>query len=163
MLPWASDDVAGDQGDLAPVGVAARGAKLSVSRLAVLRDIYYIATKYPGDSMNFTTDYAPATLTTEELLSEKANWEHFRTRHHRDFPVDEKQLLVLGDNSPESKDCRLWLMSQTGTDRPGGPYLDRQLLIGKAVCVFWPHSWGSIPGLRMLPGFPNFRDMRLVR
>jgi signal peptidase I len=163
MLPWASDESGGDQGDLAPVGVAARGAKLSVSRLAVSRDIYYIATKFPRDRQNFTTDYDPTTLSTQDLLSRKEVWTHFGTRKHREFAVKENQLLVLGDNSPESKDCRLWMMSQLGTDRPGGPYLDRQLLIGKAVCVFWPHSWGSIPGLRMLPGFPNFRDMRLVR
>ena len=37
------------------------------------------------------------------------------------------------------------------------------LLIGKAVSVFWPHSWGSIPFLNALPGFPNFGDMRIVR
>jgi signal peptidase I len=71
--------------------------------------------------------------------------------------------LVLGDNSPESKDCRLWMMGDARSGVPGGPYLDRRLLIGKAVCVFWPHSWGSIPGLPMLPGWPNFGDMRLVR
>ena len=69
----------------------------------------------------------------------------------------------MGDNSPESKDSRLWMMPGFAGDHPGGPYLDRRLLIGKAVSVFWPHSWGSIPLLKMLPGFPNFGDMRIVR
>jgi hypothetical protein len=55
------------------------------------------------------------------------------------------------------------MMSGMSGDHPGGPYLDRRLLIGKAVSVFWPHSWGSIPFLKMLPGFPNFGDMRIVR
>ena len=32
-----------DAGDLAPAGVGARGASLTVNRLEVLRDIYYIA------------------------------------------------------------------------------------------------------------------------
>ncbi|MEQ8838160.1 MAG: S26 family signal peptidase, partial [Lacipirellulaceae bacterium] len=80
------------------------------------------------------------------------------------FPVDEEQFFVMGDNSPFSQDARLWKGgSRSGDSVPGGAYLDRRLLIGKAVCVFWPHSWGSIPGLRKLPGFPNFSDMRLVR
>ena len=38
------------------------------------------------------------------------------------FNVEEGQLFVMGDNSPESKDCRLWMM--TGLSRattPAGP------------------------------------------
>jgi signal peptidase I len=164
MIPWASEEAGEDQGDLAPAGLAARGAKLSVSRLSVLRDIYYIAVKYPDDGGNFLIDYDPTTLTTRELFSQPGEWEHFSTRRSRDFPVEEGQLLVLGDNSPESKDCRLWMYGDFRSGIPGGPYLDRKLLIGKAVCVFWPHSWGQLPGkLNKLPGWPNFRDMRLVR
>jgi signal peptidase I len=79
------------------------------------------------------------------------------------FDVDENQLFVMGDNSPESKDCRLWTDGDLVSGIPGGRYLDRRLLIGKAICVFWPHSWGGVPGLPKLPGWPNFRDMRLVR
>jgi signal peptidase I len=163
LLPWASEEEGEDQGDLAPAGVAARGAKLAVTRLAVLRDIYYIATKHPQDYPHHTTDYAPTNLDPETLFSQSSAWQHFATRQRRDFDVHEGQLLVLGDNSPESKDCRLWMMGDARSGIPGGPYLDRRLLIGKAVCVFWPHSWGSIPGLPMLPGWPNFGDMRLVR
>jgi signal peptidase I len=163
MLPWAGEAEGDDQGDLAPAGVASRGAKLAVTRLAVLRDIYYIATKYPENQLNYTTDYAPTNLDPETLFSQSSAWQHFATRQRREFPVEEGQLLVLGDNSPESKDCRLWMMGDARSGVPGGPYLDRRLLIGKAVCVFWPHSWGSIPGLPMLPGWPNFGDMRLVR
>jgi signal peptidase I len=163
MLPWASENESGDQGDLAPAGVGARGAKVAVTRLSVLRDIYYIATKHPDDFPNYATDYAITGVKMEELFSQPAAWQHFATRKKRDFPVEEGQLLVLGDNSPESKDCRLWMMGPASSGMPGGPYLDRRLLIGKAICVFWPHSWGSIPGLPLLPGWPNFSDMRLVR
>jgi signal peptidase I len=163
MLPWAGGDESDDQGDLAPAGVAARGAKLTVDRLAVLRDIYYIATKHPDDLPNYSTDYAITGVDPEELFSQPDKFEHFSTRKKRDFPVEEGQFLVLGDNSPESKDCRLWMMGPSSAGVPGGPYLDRRLLIGKAICVFWPHSWGSIPGLPMLPGWPNFSDMRIVR
>ena len=38
---------------------------------------------------------------------------------------------------------------------PGGAYLDERLMTGEAVCVFWPHSWGSIPGLKQAPRVPQ--------
>jgi signal peptidase I len=169
MAPWASRDRAEDQGDLAPVGVGARGAKLEVTRLAVLRDIYYIAARMTGNDQkygpddHFINDYDLTLVDHDTLFKDPSTWQVFADRQHRDFDVKPGQLFVMGDNSPESKDCRLWGLSQTGADEPGGPYLDRKLLIGKAICVFWPHSWGSIPGVPVLPGFPNFRDMRLVR
>ena len=55
-----------------------------------------------------------------------------------------------------------WVSSDRG--KPSGPYLDRRLLIGKALCVYWPHSWNQIPGTPIpFPLFPNIADMRLVR
>ena len=79
-----------------------------------------------------------------------------------DFALNEDQLFVMGDNSAESSDARLWVNSDRG--KPGGPYLDRRLLIGKALCVYWPHSWNQIPGTPIpFPLFPNIADMRLVR
>ena len=48
--------------------------------------------------------------------------------------------------------------------RPGGAYLERDLLIGKALCVYWPHSWNRVPGTPIpFPLFPNVEDMRIVR
>lgn len=176
-----------DAGDLAPVGVGANGASLSISRLRVLRDIYYIAVN-AQDSPNrvrpqefyspeYFTDYpAPNTAVTlpdgtrlpaledeRELFRDPEAWPRFLKRRERDFPVGENQLFVMGDNSPESQDCRLWTRSRADKGIPGGAYLDQRLLTGKATCVFWPHSWGGIPGLDKLPGFPNFKDMRIVR
>jgi len=79
-----------------------------------------------------------------------------------EFPLADGQYLMLGDNSAASKDSRLWL---------DGHHVDRRLLIGKALVVFWPHavpaSW-SLP-LRFrgwdlrLPSWPNFGRMRFVR
>jgi hypothetical protein len=38
------------------------------------------------------------------------------------------------------------------------------MLIGKAMVVYWPHSWDEIPGTDIpFPFFPNFGAMRLVR
>lgn len=161
MIPWASEDPDGDQGDLSPAGVGAQDAKLIVTRLALLRDIYYIAVDWKDPYYAADYDMPPGGL--DELFSRPDRWTLFGSRRERDFDVKEGQLFVMGDNSPESKDCRLWMQPGPSGDVPGGPYLDRRLLIGKAVSVFWPHSWGSIPGLPVLPGWPNFGDMRIVR
>ncbi|MCE9631128.1 MAG: signal peptidase I [Planctomycetia bacterium] len=78
------------------------------------------------------------------------------------FPLEADQFFMLGDNSAASKDSRLWLT---------GHHVERRLLIGRALAVWWPHavpaSW-SVPvrfrgwDLR-LPSWPNFRRMRFVR
>ena len=79
-----------------------------------------------------------------------------------EFDLEADQFFVLGDNSAASKDSRLWLE---------GHHVDRDLLIGKAMAVFWPHavpaSW-SVPlkfgGSELrLPSWPNFGRMRFVR
>ena len=72
-----------------------------------------------------------------------------------DFPLKADQFLMLGDNSANSQDGRLW---------GGGYWVDRDLLIGKALFIYWPHSWHEIPYVNVpCPYFPNFGRMRLVR
>jgi hypothetical protein len=177
-----------DPGDLAPAGVGARDAKLSISRLQIWRDIYYIADSYRNSGDRFggiISDYnrsaerffdslpsdSSATSTrgrfnaTDRLLTElpsnPALWGRFYDRRHEDFLLGNDQYFVMGDNSAESSDARLWRGESRG-GRPGGEYLERRLLIGKALCVYWPHAWYYIP-TTPIPVFPNFRDMRLVR
>jgi signal peptidase I len=174
-----------DPGDLAPVGVGARGASLTVTRLEVLRDIYYISARAgdPGirprwaGSPPFHTDYdrpdqpaeladgslLPALSSERQIFRESAAWPRFLTRRSTDFEIEKAQYFVMGDNSPESLDCRLWTIGNNPNAVPGGLYLDARMLTGEAIYVFWPHSWGGIPGLNKLPGFPNFWDMRIVR
>lgn len=148
-----------DLGDLAPAGIGARGTTVKVHRLQILRDIYYIATNQSKPHQK--CDYPkPNAVGIRELFTDPEAWSRFRDRVRVEFPIKEAQLFVMGDNSPASSDCRLWTTPNREGTKPGGPYLDRRLLIGKAVCVFWPHSWG---GIGVLPGFPNFGDMRLVR
>ncbi len=78
------------------------------------------------------------------------------------FPLEDGQYFMLGDNSSASKDSRAW-------DRLH--HVDRRLIIGRAVAIFWPHAipapW-SIPlrigGLEVrLPSWPNFGRMGFVR
>ncbi len=47
---------------------------------------------------------------------------------------DKDQFFVLGDNSAQSSDGRLW---------KGEYWVDRELLIGKALFIYWPHGWAS--------------------
>lgn len=182
VIPRTSED---DPGDLSPAGVGARGASLTVTRLEVLRDIYYLAVRAgdPGNrprwygSPGYHTDYdspdepaelpdgtiVPALSSERQIFRDPSTWSRFLTRRTREFPIKAGQFFVMGDNSPESLDCRLWKVGNNPNAVPGGAYLDARLMTGEAVYVFWPHSWGGIPGLKMLPGFPNFKDMRIVR
>jgi hypothetical protein len=163
MRPQTSDK---DLGDLAPAGIGARGAKLVVNRLQVWRDIYYIADddkrmkEFGGPVTDFDHRYVNQLL---DIAVNPAQWDRFRERNKVDFSLNDEQLFVMGDNSAESSDARLWVNNERGS-KPGGPYLDRRLLIGKALCVYWPHSWDRIPGTPIpFPLFPNVADMRLVR
>lgn len=86
----------------------------------------------------------------------------FVEQQRLDYPLEAGQFFMLGDNSAASKDSRLW---------NDGHHVDRHLIIGEALVVFWPHAvpaaW-SIPvkigGFELrLPSWPNFARMRPVR
>jgi signal peptidase I len=79
------------------------------------------------------------------------------------FPLEADQFFVLGDNSAASKDGRLWSDVY---------HVDRRLLIGRAVAIFWPHmvpaAWHvtvrlPVLGEVRLPSWPNFARMRPIR
>ena len=58
----------------------------------------------------------------------------FRDRRRMLYPLDADQYFPLGDNSPQSKDARLWIDGHTPH------YVERQLLLGKALLIYWPHA-----------------------
>jgi signal peptidase I len=152
-----------DLGDFAPAGVGGRGAKLAVNRLRVWRDLYYIADDWQRAG-NIVTDWHPFDEQIVDLATDPKLWSWFEKRDKADFAINDQQLFVMGDNSAESSDARLWRRSDASRGIPGGAYLERRLLIGKALCVYWPHSWNRIPGTPIpFPLFPNVADMRLVR
>ena len=83
-------------------------------------------------------------------------------------------FLMLGDNSPASRDGRFWgrphpiLKSAIGFDKPF--IVPRELLVGKAVCVYFPATYPLGTGLDMkdpaarAPGIvPNFGSLRFIR
>jgi len=99
-----------------------------------------------------------------QLAVDPRTWGRFNERNKVKFALNSEQLFVMGDNSAESSDARLWAAGNQRGARPGGPYLEKRLLIGKALCVYWPHSWNRFPGTPIpFPLFPNVTDMRLVR
>jgi len=153
--------------DLSPVGIATRGAALEVQHVRVLRDLYYIAV--PASlRRGMIAEYdpysvipaSPAGLTPDDLaqfFSDPSQWSVFSTIAPIDFHLADGQYLMLGDNSARSKDSRLWDHDY---------YVARDLLIGKALFIYWPHSWNKITvwGHDIpLPYFPNFGRMKLVR
>jgi signal peptidase I len=89
-----------------------------------------------------------------------ANNPIFLRKYTRQDDLDE--FFVLGDNSPQSKDSRLWF-EHAPTLR--GDYKDgtvpRYSMIGKAFFVYWPGGF-RLPELG-LPLVPNVGRMRLIR
>jgi signal peptidase I len=89
----------------------------------------------------------------------------FSARQPLQFKLGPDQFVVLGDNSARSKDSRLWGDEGPDPDYPAPAYcVTRDLLIGKALFIYWPHSWDrtSRDGI-WFPFFPNFARMGFVR
>ncbi|MFO0867809.1 MAG: signal peptidase I [Pirellulales bacterium] len=138
-------------GDLAPAGVGTRGLSAQVTHLRVLRDVYYIAIRM---HLNTDNDYQQYMNDDDiqEILADPQQWATttlFPSRRMIEIELGADQFFPMGDNSPQSKDGRLW-------GEP--PYVERELLTGKAVLVYWPHSWN-----RPIPFTPNLGRMRLIR
>ncbi len=160
---WTRDDPL----DLAPARIGSLSAALSVSHIRLWRDIYYIAAKhtdgmapsdYTGRSRQITAMNYPQLL---QFLSTPGQWEPpgrpspFDERRNAIFPLEEDQFFMMGDNSPMSLDARLWSQEK---------FVSRELLIGRALLVFWPHSFNRIPGTSIpFPFFPNFARMRFIK
>jgi len=153
--------------DLLPAGVASRGATLEVTRLSLFRDLYYIAARSHnrrdrepaiGDfDFTYPNPYGaqPMPVDVDRVLSNPEYWGIFADSRYIDLEMGEGQFLALGDNSAASQDSRLWA---------GEHYVTRDLLIGKALFIYWPHSEDRIPGTSIpFPFFPNFKRMWVIR
>ncbi|NLX95070.1 MAG: hypothetical protein GXY83_02720 [Rhodopirellula sp.] len=150
--------------DLQPARLASHGAAVKFSHLKLRRDLYYIAVQAGGGSAGIIADFNPfgppyQPMTPERIdhfLSDPSQWEVFRTLREVEFPLQKDQFLMLGDNSAASKDSRLWDEDEF--------FVKRDLLIGKALYIYWPHSWNRISGTRIwFPFFPNLARMGFVR
>jgi signal peptidase I len=151
--------------DLTPAGVASKGVKLKLSHLKVMRDIYYIAV---DKRMRALADYntMPPLFyqgKVDQFFSDPSQWKELEESNMRqvEFTIKDDQYFALGDNSAKSQDSRLW-ESTTGQSNPW--VIDRDLLKGKALFIYWPHTWDRIPYVNIpFPYFPNFSRMHFIK
>lgn len=138
-------DVDSPDGDLAPVGVGGNNQALTVRHLKVLRDKYYIAGAGTDEYGGRFNDSMIARVLANPVRAEVYNM--LSRRQSESYQMGDDQFFPLGDNSPASSDARYWRE----------PFVDRRLLVGRAIFIYWPHSWN------MPPFFPNFRKMQPIR
>lgn len=164
-----------DPGDAEPAGIGGENIELQVTRLKILRDIYYINSRtgqgiqafeyrdYPTNYYTFSYENSVFnsnrfSLPIRQVMEDPLAWstpeglDYFSKLIHDSpeyyFELNDNQFMPLGDNSPSSQDARAW---------DHGHFFDRKYLIGKALFIYWPHSW------RNPMFFPNFKRMSFIR
>ncbi len=164
--------------DLEPARIGARQAAIEVAALKLKRDVYYTLEPAESDYVNF--DGAAHTDSTAffELLSSPARFAALEHHEPRDYVLGPGRYLMLGDNSPWSRDARAWGQADRfdpdypsqGWDTSGRASWEvpEALLIGKAFCVYWPHPKPVWPRIRVgtdfiLPIVPYTDRMRFIR
>ncbi|MEM0926152.1 MAG: signal peptidase I, partial [Planctomycetota bacterium] len=164
--------------DASPIGIAVRGGSAKIDHIKIDRDKYYIASKVPSQLVDYRRNElgqlgVRGNEGVQEVLATPTQWATrpiWNARGTVQFEIGEDQFFPMGDNSPESLDARCW----AGTKVDGGwrpewfredaykfanaDYVPRDLLVGKALMVFWPHPWN-----RPVPMTPNFNRFRLIR
>jgi signal peptidase I len=151
--------------DLRPVKIGVRDSAVEVGCIKVWRDMYYIACDESNrshcDLLDSPLNYVHNAYTVEEIensinrfFSDPDYWAKLGQTRRVEFRLDQDQFLMLGDNSAKSKDSRLW------TEDRIPHFVHRDMLIGEALYVYWPH------GLRLfgtrLAIIPNFKKMRRI-
>jgi signal peptidase I len=182
----AYDDLSGSHpiptgADLQPVGIATKGARLKVSGLVLKRDIYY--TQVPGES-DFQAlggsvfDQTRPQSDLVKNLSDPGEFSVYADLKPKDYPIHPGHYMMMGDNSPKSKDGRGW--HQTDQINPSYPEygwdpnhresweVPGSLLIGKAFFVYWPHGKPFGPEAKVsrdirFPFRPYIERMKWIR
>lgn len=143
--------------DAAPLAIGVSGVAATLHHAKVMRDKYYIAlpkqSRYGSAFNDYSSDKGVANdpRSVGRVLGDPKAWESaslWAARRSQEYTMDEGQYFPLGDNSPESADARGWT---------GKHFVPRDLLVGKAVFVFWPHPWNT-----PVPYTPNIRRMKLI-
>ncbi len=113
--------------------------KLTLSHIAIFRDIHYTAAKFANGAKTG------------------------RAIEGNPFALGEDEFFVLGDNSPNSEDGRWW--SRPGKGNNGLSYrqgiVPREYLVGKALFVYWPSGFKPFAKSRFAV-IPNVGQMRLI-
>jgi len=158
ITPFFSEQ---EPGDAAPAGIASRGAAVKLSQLRILRDKYYIATTENFRPTDYDFPEDPREI--HRVYSTPSQWQTTRlfapgNRRHVEFTLQADQFLPMGDNSPQSSDSRLWSPENDPRFDQPHHYVERDLLIGKALIIYWPHTWNT-----PIPFLPKFSRMGPIR
>ena len=158
-----------EPGDAQPAGIAIADAAATVDQLRIYRDVYYRAVTLARGQSNQTHEYGNVDVSgfgsrrlrdaeVRAILTDPDSWstelatQMFDARSPEDdlslFLVKgEGSVMPLGDNSPYSLDARMW---------GGPPYVEREYISGRAMLIYWPHSWNKPPF------WPNFKRMGFI-
>ncbi len=167
---WTAEDPL----DAAPLAIGGTGIEMSVQQARVYRDIYYIAINVRENGYAQENDYLEYDASNAEIVATipdasqrrglsateaiAAIYSHpqwwsetnlFCMRRELPFKLDENHFFPMGDNSAASSDARAW-----GNHH----YVEEKYLLGKALLVFWPHTWNT-----PIPFTPNFGRMGMIR
>jgi signal peptidase I len=146
-----------DPGDVEPVGIGAQSVQMTVSRIKVWRDVYYVSISALYKNEYRIVDAREQPM-VDRILDDPATWgsepaQRLFARQERAETDVRKfgpaQFFPMGDNSPSSLDARYW-------SEPA--YVERSQLLGRALFVFFPHTWN-----RPVPFFPDFTRMKFIR
>ena len=132
------------------VALIASGLPLDARHLAVHRDVYYRSVAGDAGGGLFQENSVPGWGTPGRPIYLRAD-----------------EFFVCGDNSPASKDSRMWTASEAAEFLRGrgeayqAGTVPRDQLIGQAFFVYWPA--GHRLGEYGLPVIPNVGRMRIIR
>lgn len=151
---WTAEDAL----DLEPAGLGVSGMKAKVSHLCIYRDKYYLAVNNNWQFADYLGEYERSVWpmnkpSVQQVFESPDLWSSSglfdpSLRREVQFTIGPDQFFPMGDNSPGSYDGRYWNSTN---------YVSRDLLIGKALLIYWPHSWNRPPLL------PHFQRMGRIR
>jgi signal peptidase I len=164
--------------DLEPVRIAAQEAEIAVAELVLKRDVYYTIDPSEADYDNLDGLARIDASAFFELLSDPERFARLVPHAPRDYAIAPGHYLMLGDNSPRSRDARAWgRADQVDPAHPGRGWDDsgraswevpERLLIGKAFCIYVPQLKPVWPNIRLgedvrIPVLPYIGRMRWIR
>lgn len=175
---WLKDRMARADAEPVPVPqvrIAAAGGASELWHVKLMRDVYYTSPTQREIPQGVAGDYARLLRQLGRNVGEgRPGWgttgNPITLRKHPEPDRDLDEFMVLGDNSPQSLDCRSWtyaaptlrLFAQDGQALYQLGTVPRYCMTGRALLVYWPAGF-RLPGLPGLPLVPNVGRMRLIR
>jgi hypothetical protein len=137
-------------------GLAFEGSPLSLERVRVDRDLYYRPAILRDDAFSQPPQNG-VPLTGPAFGTDFANPAQLKA----------DQFVMCGDNSAASRDSRLWGRPSplvTAVFGETDPFVvPRELLLGKAWCVYFPAPVSPLPGGKTWKFMPDFGHLRFIR